>query len=143
MKAKFAVIMLVAAVSVFALPQAVSCQGADLAGEWVTTNQRTRGITRIVISRAESGWVAQTFGRCHPSDCDWGWVPLHPLGKSVEDHSFASGFAVWDAGFSMKFVTMVSVEDTLKVEVVTIFKDCSGRANFLGKEVLRREHPPQ
>jgi hypothetical protein len=140
MKAKLAVLMLAAA-SLLAMPQAVSCQDADLAGEWVTTNPRTRGITRIVVSMGESGWVAQTFGKCHPSDCDWGWVPLHPMGASVEDHSFYSGFAVWDAGFATKFVTMVRSNDTLTVEVVTVFKDRSRRANFRMKEVLRREPP--
>ena len=142
MKAKFAVLMFVAA-SVLALPPVASSQEQDLSGEWVTTNPRTRGITRIVISRAESGWVAQTFGRCHPTDCDWGRVPIHPLGESVEDRSFASGFAVWDPGFATKFVTMAMTGDTLKVDVVTIFKDCSRRSNFRMKEVLKRQDVPE
>ena len=138
MKAKFAVLIFVAA-SVFAFPQVASSQAQDLAGEWVTTNPRTRGLTRIVITKGESGWAAQTFGRCHPNDCDWGWVTLHPIGASVEDHSFYSGFAVWDAGFATKFVTMVKTAETLTVEVVTIFRDRSGRANFRMKEILRRQ----
>jgi hypothetical protein len=138
MKVKFAVLMFVAAASVIVAPQIVSSQEPDLAGEWVTMNPQTRGITRIVVSRGESGWVAQTFGRCHPSDCDWGPVPLYPLGASVEDHSFESGFAVWDAGFATKFVTMTKTEEDLTVETVTIFKDCSRRANFRMKELLRR-----
>ena len=140
MNAKFAALIFVAAF-IFASPQIASCQEEDLAGQWVTTDPRTRGIKRIVISRSESGWVVQTFGKCHPSDCDWGWVSLHPMGESVEDRSFYSGFAVWDAGFATKFVTMVRTGDTLTVEIVTVFKDRSRRANFRMKEVLRREPP--
>ena len=143
MKAKFAALLLVTAASVLLAPQIVSCQEADLAGEWLTTKPRTRGITRIVVSKGESGWTAQTFGKCHPNDCDWGWAELHPMGASVEDHSFDSGFAVWDPGFATKFVTMVRTEDTLKVEVMTIFKDRSGRANFRMREILKRQSTPE
>lgn len=143
MKARFAALLFVAAAVLFTLPQTVSSQEPDLVGEWVTINPRTRGITRIVVSKSDSGWAVQTFGKCHPYDCDWGWVELHPVGASVEDHSFASWFAVWDPGFATKFVTMVRTEDTLTVETVSIFKDCSRRGNYRLREVLRRQHTPE
>ena len=141
MKAKFSVILGVIVASMFAVPHVISCQDSGLAGEWVTTNARTRGITRIIVSREGAGWSAQTFGRCHPHDCDWGWVPLLPVGASVEDDSFGGGFAVWNAGFATKYVTMLKTGDTLTVETVTIFKDRSRRANFRAKEVLKRDGP--
>ena len=142
MKAKFGLILFVAVISICAAPRIVSGQDADIAGEWVTTNPRTRGITRIVVSREDAGWFVQTFGKCHPTDCDWGRVPLHPVGESVEDDSSAGGFAVWDAGFATKFVTMSRRGDTLSVETVTIFKDRSGRANYRMKELLKRSDLP-
>jgi hypothetical protein len=143
MKTKFAAFIFVAVISIFAVPQIISGQEPGLAGEWRTTDPRTRGITRVVVSMEESGSSVQIFGKCHPKDCDWGWVQLHPLGVSVEDHSFAGGFAVWDAGFATKYVTVARAGDTLTVETVTIFNDRSRRANFRVREVLRRQGPPE
>ena len=143
MKTKFAALVVAAVASIFWAPHIVSGQDADIAGEWVTNNPRTRGITRIEVSRSESGWSVRAFGKCHPNDCDWGWVPVLPVGRSVEDHSFATGFAIWDPGFSTKFVTMARTGDGLTVEIVNIFNDRSGRANFRAREILKRHAPPE
>ena len=141
MRSKLTAMIFVIVILIFPAPETVSGQDADIAGEWVTTNQRTRGITRVLVAKGESGWSVQAFGRCHPSDCDWGWVPVMPVGRSVEDHSFATGFAVWDPGFSTKFVTMARTGDHLIVEIVNIFNDRSGRANYRAKEILKRRDP--
>ena len=143
MKLKFTATLFVIVTSILLAPESVPGQDADIAGEWVTTNPRTRGITRIVVARSQAEWSVRAFGRCHPSDCDWGWVPVRPVGRSVEDHSFATGFAVWNAGFATKFVTMARTGDSLTVEIVNIFNDCSGRANYRAKEILKRSDAPE
>ena len=143
MRSKLTAILFVIVISIFLLPKTVSGQDADIAGEWVTTNPRTRGITRIVVERSESGWSVRAFGRCHPNDCDWGWVPVLPVGQSVEDNSFATGFAVWDPGFATKYVTLPRTGDNLTVEIVNIFNDRSGRAHYRRKEILKRSGAPE
>ena len=143
MKSKFTAIVFVIVTSVILAPQSVSGQDTDIAGEWVATNPRTRGITRVVVARSETGWSVRAFGRCHPNDCDWGWVPVLPVGESVEDHSFATGFAVWSPGFATKYVTLTRTGDSLTVEIVNIFNDCSGRAHYRAREVLKRSVPPE
>ena len=141
MKMRSAGILFIFVTSVFAMPQIVSGQDAGLAGDWRAANPRTRGITRILVSGAETGSSVRAFGKCHPNDCDWGLATLYPVGDSVEDHSFNRGFAVWDSGFATKFVTITKLGDCLAVETVTIFKDRSGRANFRMREVLKRAGP--
>src|SRR3982750_4968948 len=96
-------------------------------GEWINVDPKTRGLTRLVISREENGWGIQAWGRCHPSDCVWGIVPLEPIGKSVTDSSFNRGFAIWDPGFATNYVTLRLEKGHLFAEMITIFKDRSRR----------------
>lgn len=114
-------------------------QAHGLEGEWVSVNDRTRGITRIRISQDEAGLVIEAWGKCHPTDCVWGGVRLQPVGDHVDDFRSARGFAIWDPGFATKYVNLVSHRNRLIVEVTTIFKDDSRRANFRMVETLRRE----
>jgi hypothetical protein len=113
-------------------------QTADLEGEWVNIDSRTRGLTKVVISKTEKGWSISAWGKCHPKDCAWDSVLLAPLGSSVEDFSFTQGFAVWNAGFATKYVTLTLGEGQLTVETVNIFRDRSGRANYRTMDVFQR-----
>ena len=113
-------------------------QTVDLEGEWVNVDSRTRGITRLVVSKARMGWAIEAWGKCHPQDCVWGSTVLNPLGSSVEDFSFNQGFAVWNAGFATKYVTLTLNEGRLTTETVTIFRDRSRRANVRNVDVFQR-----
>jgi hypothetical protein len=117
---------------------AVARDADSIAGEWVSVDPHTRGITRVIIAQDGAGWAVQAFGRCHPRDCDWRSVPVVPLGEAVEDNSFRQGFAVWKPGFATKYVTFTLREERLVADIVTVFHDCSGRANFRRTEVLKR-----
>lgn len=134
MRKAFLVVGLFLALSLTVLGQAF-----ELEGEWVSVNDRTRGITRIRISQDGAGLVIEAWGKCHPTDCVWGGVRLLPVGDHVEDFRSARGFAIWDPGFATKYVNLVSHRNRLIVEVTTVFKDCSQRANFRMVETLRRE----
>ncbi len=117
---------------------AANWQAHDIEGEWISVNPRTRGISSIVVSQDGSGWSVEAWGKCHPRDCVWGSVALTPIGESVEDGSFNRGFAIWDAGFALKYVTFTVNRDRLTAETITVFKDRSRRASFRSVEVLRR-----
>ena len=110
----------------------------DLVGEWVNVDPQTRGVTGMLISLDESGLGIQAWGRCHPRDCEWGRVELRRVGTSVEDTSFDRGFAVWDPGFAVTYVTLWVKDDRLIAETITIFKDRSRRSNYRAVHVLRR-----
>ena len=113
-------------------------QTPDLEGEWINVDLRTRGLTRLVISKTENGWSIGAWGKCHPKDCSWGAVVLAPLGNSVEDYSFNRGFAVWNAGFATKYVTLTLSNGQLTAETINIFRDRSGRAHYRTVDVFQR-----
>jgi len=45
---------------------------ASFTGNWVNRNPHTRNMTRFNIRRSGNGIFAHAWGKCHPSDCDWG-----------------------------------------------------------------------
>jgi len=122
----------------FLASSVVSGQTADIEGEWVNVDSRTRGLTRLVISKSEKGWSIEAWGKCHPKDCVWGTTFLAPLGSSVEDHSSNQGFAIWKAGFATKYVTVTLGDGQMAAEIITIFCDRSGRANVRSVDAFKR-----
>jgi hypothetical protein len=137
-KSSLMTIFLMAFVVFGAYSNAFGQAGDDIAGEWVNVDPQTRGMTRIIVAQDDTGWIVQAFGKCHPTDCEWGWVAIDPLGETVADHSFKKGFAVWDHGFSVRHVTLIRRNDRLTVEIVNIFNDRSRRAGYRRIDVMKR-----
>src|SRR5438874_13113077 len=55
----------------------VSTASADInqfAGKWKNVDPQTRGITTIHIDVSGSRIKIQTWGKCHPADCAWGFA---------------------------------------------------------------------
>ena len=127
---------------IFIASRMVSAQTSErLTGEWINANPKTRGVTSVVVANDSFGWNVEAWGKCHPTDCQWGRTKLTPMGDSVEDDSFERGFAIWNAGFADKYVEFSVKGDVLRVEVVTIFKDRSRRSSFRTVEYFRRSDP--
>lgn len=47
----------------------------DFVGNWFNVDAETDGITRIEIRQRPNGLEIHPFGRCQPTECDWGWSP--------------------------------------------------------------------
>jgi hypothetical protein len=109
--------------AVVALMLLTLCAGADQAeascsgpppenGSWVNADPNTRDITRIELSYCQSvttcsgggtcstvhdvGWRMHVWGKCHPTDCDWGWsdgaLPVSGWIFGFYDHGFAKSW---------------------------------------------------
>jgi len=93
-------------------PQFVGAQCVDPPedGNWTNTDPNTRSITRIQIrfvcqDQILNGqpyppgppWYVHLYGKCHPSDCDWGEVGAQRLNTG---HIFA----FYDQGFAKRYV---------------------------------------
>jgi hypothetical protein len=49
-------------------------QISDLVGTWDNKDANTHGITRIALSSENGALLIRAWGKCRPSDCDWGEV---------------------------------------------------------------------
>ena len=114
------------------------CIQPDEEGEWVNIDPNTRGLTRINLrfvcqDQIRNGepyppgppWYVHIWGKCHPTDCDWGEVGATQL---------TSGYiyAFYDHGFAKRYVyaKMSAVRPgLLYVYMWTNFTD-PGRADY-------------
>ena len=114
-------------------------------GEWKNINSQTGGITRIVIWEDGDNLKIEAWGKCHPTDCDWGAVSAHKIASSVNIRRNAGQFdylfAIWSFNFKDTYVNFkLSDDDELKLILtgVDIFKDRSGRPDYGTQEVMSK-----
>lgn len=107
-------------------------------GEWVNIDKATRGTVKLEISREEDKWIIEGWGACHPSDCNWGEVPLLLVANKSHGKSFIRGFAMWDFNFKSTYMTLKIRDNQLFVDKVNIFKDSSKRSNYLSQEEFHK-----
>ncbi|NNF98052.1 MAG: hypothetical protein HKM93_01615 [Desulfobacteraceae bacterium] len=70
-------------IMLFLLPLgACLAETGSFVGEWQNTDLQTRGVTRMVITVTGNTLNVQTWGSCHPIDCDWGKV----VGRSASNN---------------------------------------------------------
>lgn len=92
-------------------------------GTWVNTDPNTNDVTRIVVDQLADGSLrAHAFGRCHPSDCDWGSTPMVLTGEAYT--------ATFTFGFATATLTLTPGDPLLHGEDATHFTDGSGRADL-------------
>jgi hypothetical protein len=91
-------------------PVAALCAQPEEEGNWENTDPNTRSLTRIQLrfvcqDQILNGepyppgppWYVHVFGKCHPTDCDWGEVGAQRL-------SSGHIFAFYDQGFARRYV---------------------------------------
>jgi len=105
------VVVLTALVIVLSLQIADAlCVQPPEEGNWVNTDPNTRGITRIQLrfvcqDQILNGepyppgppWYVHLYGKCHPTDCDWGEVGAHRIGTDQI-------YAFYNQGFAKRYV---------------------------------------
>lgn len=127
-------------------PSVAQCVQSPMAGAWVSVNSATRGLTRAEIQVGCCDQVANgvpvcsppdsvhIFGRCHPSDCDWGTVSGH-----LQNASGNRLQLVYDQGFARRTVRIDGLSNgNLRIRVLTDFKDAA-RRDYNLTEIMR--HP--
>jgi hypothetical protein len=113
----------------------------DFLGQWTNTDAAADGVTRVAVSRTGAALRLRVFGRCHPTDCDWGQanaVAFAPgAGGNVENDA-TTVMAVFNQSFARKTVIVRLTSAGLTYEVLTEFTDSSGRANYVERGRLTR-----
>jgi len=113
-----------------------TCSSASIdqfAGSWNNVDPNTSGITKIEIAASGTSAQVHVWGRCHPSDCDWGTVKAQAFASSVSSDLAGADtlIAVFDSGFSETTLVMELSGNTLIVDSYDRFTDGSGRSNYL------------
>ncbi|MEH2009293.1 hypothetical protein [Nostoc sp.] len=113
---------------------------ADFIGTWVNKDANTSNITRLVITSGGSNKLKiQVFGKCHPSDCDWGTAPLLTYGINVQDTNHKYATANYNKGFANSFLTLGSARQEVLLQGYTQFLDNSGRQNYYSREYFQKQ----
>ena len=130
---RYALIFMLFAVS-------AAAQKDRFVGNFVAEDPNTRGITRLVLLADDQ---INIWGRCHPTDCDWGTEYTFTYGPAVEADPKASAdtlMAVYEPGFATKVVIITPLsDDRLRVEVFTSFNDRSRRSPYKLSQIMVRE----
>ena len=107
-------------------------------GTWKNDDEKTGSITRAEIRPRGSGFEVSMWGRCHPTDCDWGKP------HSYDFSSMAGGpmKLEWRPGFAVKKQELTLLpEGRMEVVTRTHFTDRSGRKDYEIRDFLRKLPP--
>ena len=92
----------------------------DLFGEWVNADPGTDGITRLIITDEVLLVGLHGYGKCHPTDCDWGTITTFYTGNPFT--------ATYEFSFKTETLTIELADaNTLKVHAKNVFHDGTGR----------------
>jgi hypothetical protein len=124
---------------------------APLVGDWRNIDANTRAMTRALVdftcsdvilcdqnghcTGGDSYYSVQMFGKCHPTDCDWGRARAYPQSDGWIRATYAFGFKtsyVWLKTYSYYGRTY------LRVYVNNDFSPSDGRADYTTDEWFLR-----
>jgi hypothetical protein len=130
---------------------AALCSVAPLSGDWRNIDASTRSMTRALVSftcgdhvlcdtqgnctGGESYYSTQMFGKCHPTDCDWGRVRAAFMSDGWIRAMYYFGFKtshVWLKTYSYYGLTY------LRVWVFNDFTASDGRTDYTTDEWFLR-----
>ena len=97
-----------------------SIRPEDFADEWLNDDQDTGGMTRIIISFQNGIMNVHGYGKCHPTDCDWGTIKAEYSGNPF--------VAVYEFGFVTTTLTIRLISpNSLHVHTNEVFHDGTNR----------------
>ena len=105
-------------------------------GFWVNEDTDTPGITKVDIDKVGDTILVHIWGKCEPTDCDWGIETT-----DISDASDGTLNIVWDQGFAIKTQELILLSDgRLKVKTFCHFTDNSGRPDYESIEYFIKEY---
>jgi hypothetical protein len=111
-------------------------------GNWKNADGNTGGVTRLVITGAGVNLKLHAFGKCSPTDCDWGVVDAVAHSKAVNVAPATDTQAVtalYDQGFKSVWVVLtVRDANTLAADFYTRYKAGDSRPPTTSTETYVR-----
>jgi hypothetical protein len=107
----------------------------EFMGNWKNTNPNTKGLTTLHITQASAQVMVHAWGKCSPTDCDWGNMPGYAYAPNVSANLNATAEAitvVHKVGFAENLLIIRRAQpNQLRVETYTRFTDNSGRTAYM------------
>src|SRR4051812_4096338 len=110
---------------------------APLLGTWVNSNAETTGIFRFMLARKDDRVTIHAHGLDAPFD--WGEAEVTLFASSVDSHRMVAFNAHYDFGFMESYLGCNSNEGLIIIASYNVFKDGSGRSNYICREFYYRE----
>lgn len=105
----------------------------EWSGTWVNQNPSTSGITKfVVVPDGIHKFKVRVFGKCHPTDCDWGTTEM--ITYKRQDSYYFYGTANYAQGFKNTVLTFTLAEGPVVLESFNRFLDNSGRENYYTRD---------
>lgn len=125
------------------LPQAISegmstIDPTPFLGTWVNSNADTTGIHRFTLARNGDAVTIHAFGLNAPFD--WGEAEVTLFAGSVDLSKMVAFNARYDFGFMETYLGCNSNEGLIIIAAYNVFKDGSGRSNYICREFYYREN---
>ncbi len=122
----------VAAILAGAAAPAAAAVG-DFFGSWYAAAPDPRGITRIDVRRLGDQVMVHVWGRCHPTDCDWGQAPGQPYAPRVDAPLWPTADVItadFDDGAEHTTVLLRTAGGAVNYQAFTHFSDSSHRSDY-------------
>ncbi len=109
---------------------------AGMAGEWTAEDADTRSLTRVAIRAEGDEAFVHVWGRCHPSDCDWG-----EAGADADlDRPKPRLSVIYEPGFATEALSLRLVRPGLiAYRLETEFTDGSGRGSQVSEGLMQHK----
>jgi hypothetical protein len=111
---------------------------AQFVGDWITSNQNSRGMARVVITPQGQGLLVHAFGVGEREPHDWGSVQAEVLTDGPGSSRIRAFHAVYDFGFLESYLQAKTEKGVLVVATFNRFKDQSGRLSYFSREFFAR-----
>lgn len=126
-----------------AAPAQALCAAQPTTGDWRNIDPNTRSVTRVTVgfhcgdvvlcpvgqpcTGGQSYVTVNPYGKCHPTDCNWGLRRAEPMGdgwhRAIYTHSWSTKY-VWVKTYEYYGLTY------LRVYVWTDFTAADGRTDY-------------
>jgi hypothetical protein len=133
------------------IAHAALCSTPPMAGNWRNINSSTSAMTRVVVdftcndvilcpiggpcTGGDSYYSMHPFGKCSPTDCDWGRLRAYDMGdgwiRSIYNFGFKTSY-IWLKTYSYYGLTY------LRVWVYNDFTPADGRTDYTTDEWMLR-----
>ena len=115
----------------------------DFNGSWRNDDPSASDLTRVVVNQSGGTYRVRAFGKCHPSDCDWGEVGATIYSDSAASSSASSRLeliATYRTGFSESILILDDQSgNRVGYSLYTRFTDRSGRRAYVVHGTLVRD----